>query len=431
MLPLGASVWNYIVIEQKARLDRQGIGRHGLRRVALLGLLGALLSHPGGALALSTPRVPAVLATEPDLFRQVAVFGADDRVLLPKRMAPLERSVGLIFEPRTRAVCTAFCVGADIIATASHCLFGTRGHRPPPLDGVTFRLGKSVLKQKGTRLRGASHRQADLHVLAGSANLNIRPPIDATRDWALARLEAPVCKGGELPFSARSPAALAIQGSERPVYQVGFHLDVGDWRLRLSPPCVVRRPSERIDGRTIAEDFSDAHQLLLHTCDTGGASSGSPLLVDGPRGPEVAGINVGTYLQSRVLTQAGEVVHRYRSDMVANTAVSATAFRPRLPDFARAEIVEKKSDLVRMQEVLSSLGLYDGRIDGLYGPAFRRAIEGFEKADRRPALGLATRQILSRLAVIEAGRAGTIVAGEANGDAPRGAIETGSVTKNR
>ncbi len=37
-------------------------------------------------------------------------------------------------------------------------------------------------------------------------------------------------------------------------------------------------------------------------------------------------INVGTYVRSKVLMQNGDVVHRYKSDTIANTAVASGAF---------------------------------------------------------------------------------------------------------
>ena len=38
------------------------------------------------------------------------------------------------------------------------------------------------------------------------------------------------------------------------------------------------------------------------------------------------GINVGTYVQSKVLMQDGKVTKRLKADTVANTAVAARAF---------------------------------------------------------------------------------------------------------
>ncbi|MDX2308450.1 MAG: peptidoglycan-binding protein [Hyphomicrobium sp.] len=394
----------------------------------------ASLSTGGLAIALATAGTAAALPLAPvrppapatiNSVVPVAVFGADDRVPLPRRLSDLESSIGLLYEPKTRSVCTAFCVAPNVVATASHCLFGTRGHRAPSLASMTFRPASLAKKRGGVKLAGADRGTTQLNVLTGSTNLSVAPPIEATRDWAFARLSQPICKGAELKLGARSAAALSLAGADRPVFQIGFHLDVGDWRPMLSPPCIVRRPTDRIDGRTIAEDFADAQHLLLHTCDTGGASSGSPLLADGPQGLEVVGINVGTYLQSRVLTQAGEVVHRYRSDTVANTAVSVTAFREPLLAFRSAELIEVRADLRLLQESLAALGHYRGDLDGRYGPQLRHAIEAFERSERRLPTGIASRSTLARIQALAAERASASAA--AKTPPTLSTLETGSV----
>ncbi len=340
---------------------------------------------------------------ETTLLRPVAIFGADDRVLLPSRLAALQDKIGLIYEPRSRAVCTAFCIDQQTVATAAHCLFRTRGEKALPLANIVFRLGARP-RQAQSRIAGVGSGAGAQNVMSGSVNLSTRPPIDATRDWALIRLATPVCEAGGLPLSHRTPGHLAADEAERTIYQVGYHGDFGNWALSLSPPCSVQRPAQTREGKLVAEDFADSSTLILHTCDTGGASSGSPLLIDGPRGPEVVGINVGTYLQSRVLTQDGAVVHRYKSETVANTAVSTQAFLAQSAVFTTAEVVGGVPDLRRIQSALTLTGHYIGPIDGLYGPGTRQAITDFEKGERRLPTGLATRTLLRRLQAVVAAR---------------------------
>ncbi len=323
--------------------------------------------------------------------------------MLPDRLRSLEDKIGLFYEPKSRSVCTAFCVDHSTIATASHCLFRTRGEPAMPLSGMTFRLATSP-HRTGTPIAGSGSGAAEQNIVTGSTSLSTRPPIDATRDWALVRLAAPACRAGGLPLSRRTPRELAAASADRKTYQVGYHRDFGDWRLALSPPCRVRRPAENVDDRTIARDFSDTDALILHTCDTGGASSGAPLLVDGPFGPEVVGINVGTYLQSRVVTQAGEVLHRYRSDAVANTGVSTMAFQEQHALFSGATVLKTRRDIRRVQSALAATGYYRGRIDGRYGSDLRQAITAFERAELRIPTGLASTDLLSHLEMIVAGR---------------------------
>lgn len=387
-------------------------------------LAAALLGAPRSAPAIGPTAVPEEDGRAP-LVRPAAVFGADDRVLLPARLKALEGRIGLLYEPRSRSVCTAFCLDKTTVATAAHCLFRTRGERALPLSDITFRLA-TMGRRAGVPIAGAARGAAEQNIVAGTTSLSTRPPIDATRDWALVRLAKPVCRDGGLPLSPRLPAELSADATDRRVYQVGYHGDFGNWRLALSPPCALRRTAQGHGGRAIAGDFSDASALLLHTCDTGGASSGSPLLIDGPRGPEVIGVNVGTYLQSHVLTQAGEVVHRYRSDTVANTGVSARAFLDQQAIFARATVLSERSEIRRVQAALSATGHYRARLDGRYGPELRRAIEAFETDERRTQTGLASVELLRRLeAVLAERRSGPGFAPSAH------EIETGSVPRPR
>jgi len=398
----------------------------GTKPGLLLASLIAFCSAMSPALTALAGSIASYRDTPPRPIVPVAVFGADDRTLLPARMKALEEKIGMLYEPRSRSVCTAFCIDESTIATAAHCLYRTRGERPLPLANVTFRLSSMPKRATGVRIAGAESGAAEQNVVTGTTSLSTKPPIDATRDWALVRLAAPACSKGGLPLARRTPAELSSVEGARPLYQVGYHGDFGSWRLAFSPPCSVRRPGRSEGGRVIAGDFSDASALILHTCDTGGASSGSPLLVDGPRGPEVAGINVGTYLQSHVLTQAGEVLHRYRSDTVANTGVSTLAFVDQRDLFQRASVLEKRAEIRRVQQALIATGHYRGEANGRYTVDLREAIGRFETAERRPRTGIASADLLRRLDAVIAEHAGSAAFEPASET-----FETGSVPRPR
>lgn len=370
---------------------------------------------------LAQPTGPGSGQAHASQVQRIAVFGTDDRVLLPPDKARLRRSIGLLYESRSHSVCTAFCVGDDMIATAGHCLFRTEGERPLRLKGVEFRLQPSGERAVSSRIAGAEHNGEAQHVAAGSLNLRVRPPIDAAQDWALIRLRAPICKGRALAISRQPAEALIKLSAAQRVYQVSYHRDFGNWELAYGAPCAIRRSFEGANWRAIAKDFVDAAHVVLHTCDTGGASSGSPMLIDGPAGPEVVGINVGTYLQSKVLTQHGEVVHRYKSETVANTAVGAGAFRSTRDALARAQILPRRADIVALQRLLAAEGLYSGTADGIYGPLLNAAVRAFERSEGRSETGLATVPLLKRLAARDAERRG------APGAPDPSEIETGSV----
>ncbi len=373
----------------------------------LIGAFLSLLAIPAlspPAAAFSGPRAASRLAP-PHPLERIAVFGADDRVALPSSLKRLSASIGLLYEGRSQSVCTAFCVGDAIIATAAHCLYRTSGERPPPLAGFTFRLPARGLKSSAS-IAGARTGAAAQNVMAGSMRLSVLPPIDASNDWGLVRLSEPICKGAALPVSRRPASELVKLSATQRVYHVAFHRDFADWQLAYAAPCAIRRQFGTADWDAISRDFSNAEEVVLHTCDTGGASSGSPLLIDGAKGPEVVGINVGTYVQSRVLMQNGEVIHRYRADTVANTGVGGATFADGLEAFADAEIVASRARLRELQVLLAGWGYYMGPKDGVYGAAMREAIRAFERSEGRPETGLATEALARRLSALRAEQAG-------------------------
>jgi len=363
--------------------------------------------------------VPAVPGMQ-SLLHPVAVFGQDDRQDLPVAYRALAFKIGTMTDLRSRMQCTAFCVSETVVATASHCLFRTRNEPRPDLAGFRFKLhGRPAAS--AVRIAGTHTGAAVPHVAAGSMDLNVRPPIEATRDWALVRLERPACSAGGLPLSARRAADLTALPPAQQLYQIGYHRDFPAAKLAFGSPCRVSRSFSRADWKTISSDFSDASELILHSCDTGGASSGSPLLIDGDNGPEVVGINVGTYVQSRVLMLNGTVTHRYQSENVANTAVGVHAFQQALRLLDQTRFISTRNDMREVQALLSGMGVYSGPRTGAFNGQSAAAIKVFEHMQGLPITGLATAKVLDAL------RASNIatVAKPQHEAAPR--IETGSI----
>jgi protease YdgD len=327
----------------------------------------------------------------------VAVFGSDERTALPLKYKDVREKIGLLFNTRRPTVCSAFCVAKDVIATASHCVYGTAGEQEARLADFMFARNYDAVRDY-SRIAGHDNGTVAQHILVGGAKLSVRPPIDAARDWALVRLARPVCSKGVLPLRAmRSEEILAAAGTQR-VFQIAYHRDYTPWKLAYSRPCGVARSFATADWEQIAQDFAEPQQLILHTCDTGGASSGSPILMDTETGPEVIGINVGTYVQSKVLMRQGKVKERMKADTVANTGVASTAFAGRLASFEQAQIVATKAEMRELQALLKQRSFYSGRLDGTYGAAVKTAIETYEKAEGLEVTGLATTAILKRLA---------------------------------
>ena len=357
-----------------------------------IALLAAVI--PAGAQTWTAPHAASPAAP---LVRPAAVFGVDRRTPLPPRLRDLQEKLGLLFNVRARSVCTAFCVAKDIVATAGHCLHRTAGEHPPQLADFWFARNYDAVRDFA-HIAGFATGAAAQHVMSGAVSLSIRPPIDAARDWALVRLSRPACSKGALPLAVLEGEQIIREAEARRVFHVSYHRDFTPWKLAYCRDCTVARNFDGADWATITRDFLDPNALILHTCATGGASSGSPVLLETPSGPAVIGINVGTYLQSKVVTQAGEVTRRLKADIVANTAVSSAAFAEQLEVFRGARILASGAQIRELQTRLRQRGLFTGRVDGTYSDALRAAIEAHERAAGLPPTGLATAALLEALA---------------------------------
>jgi protease YdgD len=326
----------------------------------------------------------------------IAVFGSDERSPLPAKYKNVQEKIGLFFNARRHTVCTAFCVASDVVVTAGHCLLGTGAEQPARFADFWFARHFEAARER-SRVAGYANGSATQHVLLGSHRLSIHPPIDATRDWALVRLARPACSKGSLPVRVLPiDKILSEAGAER-VFQIAYHRDYLPWHLAYSRPCGVARSFEAAGWRQIERDFADPETLILHTCDTGGGSSGSPILLDTPEGPEVIGINVGTYEQAKVLMQDGQVKKRLKANTIANTAVASAAFAARLESFRQAAILSTAQEMRELQGLLAQRQLYSGPVDGNYDAAVQAAIEAYETSEGLAVTGLATVALLKRL----------------------------------
>lgn len=366
----------------------------GKRRAVLAALaLAGVAASPLSTLAWQ-PRPPQ--ATTGPMLHPVAVFGRDDRGPLPAKYKEVREKIGLLFSVRGRSVCTAFCVAPDVVATAGHCLLKIAGERAPRIGDFWFLRNYDVVRDI-VHIAGHANGTAALNVMSGSMSLNVRPPIEATKDWALVRLARPACTKGVLPVRVLPVDQIVSEAAAKRVFQISYHRDYTPWKLAYGPPCGVAKKFDTADWATIAQDFVNPEALILHTCDTGGASSGSPLLLDTEAGPEVIGINVGTYVQSKVLMQEGKVMKRMKADAVANTGVASAAFADKLEAFRQASVLTSGAQVRELQTLLKGRQLFAGKVDGNYGAELREAIEAYEKGEGLAVTGLATMATLKRL----------------------------------
>lgn len=357
---------------------------------------------------------PAELPSERLPIKRIAVFGSDDRTNVPARLEAVALKVGLLFNNQSRTVCSAFCVAENVIATAAHCLH--KAHAGAAMRHADFVFARNYDRSRDlVKIDGAATGSAAQNILAGDFRMRVKPPIDAAHDWALVKLQRDACPGGGLTVKAVSSEAMIEQSAAGRIFQVSYHRDWAQWRAAYSKPCQIGRDFDKAPWSSISPDFMDPEHIALHTCDTGGASSGSPVLLETADGPVVIAINVGTYVQSKVTSQRGQIV-RQRSDTIANTAVSAVAFAHLIEPLRSQSIIANGGQMRELQERLKSWNLYNGRIDGKFGPSLRAAIEAHERAIQKPVTGLATQDLLTVLATAP-GRSGT-VAPSSSTDAP-------------
>ena len=227
------------------------------------------------------------------------------------------------------------------------------------------------------------------------------PPIDADRDWAIVRLEAPACSSGGLPLSTRSRGAIETAADRGDIYQAAVHSDLADTGLQKGAPCALPSTFPSAAPDALARDFSNPGAILFHTCDTGGGSSGSPLLIDGPDGPEVVGINVGTYVFSSIAASAevatGTLSHQTNSEPIANTAIVTAQFADAVAALSARDSLDRRQEVRRLQTLLHDRGWFDAPVDGRLSPALVTAIERYEVSAGRLPTGLMQRALLREL----------------------------------
>lgn len=327
-----------------------------------------------------------------------AIFGSDERIDVPEQYTALEGRIGMLYEQSTQTLCTAFCVSKGIIATAAHCLFQPKNNKLPNLTDVTFRLSYGKTYQT-SGINGRHTPFVKNNIAVGTTVFNNEPPLSAPKDWALVKLERPICRFGFLKVDPRPVAELIEKSKEKKVFQVAYHWDYKHWQLAYSKPCKINRDFDQIKWRFIKQHFINFHELVLHDCDTGGASSGSPILMDtgGADGPIAVAINVGTYTRTRILLREGRIVKRLKPDIIANTGVNGTAFSPVIQSLENADLLASMDDMTKLQFELQFRGLYVGTLDGQLGRGTRNAILRFEEAQGLMQTGLPTKTLLRRL----------------------------------
>ncbi|MEZ5857344.1 MAG: trypsin-like peptidase domain-containing protein, partial [Hyphomicrobiaceae bacterium] len=323
--------WRRFLGELRRQRWLRAAGSAGAIAVALLMLAANETASAGPGLS------PGSMPASQSMIRPIAVFGTDDRTAVPRRYQAIAERIGLFFSNPARTVCTAFCVAPNIVATAAHCL-AQPGGAPARVADFMFARGYDK-RREFTRIEGFTTGSTSQSIMSGQFHHRVKPPIDATHDWALVRLSRNACPDGGFAVTPKTVDELMTAARYKRIFQISYHRDWTQWRAAYSAPCQVQRNFNGISWSTIEPDFMDADKMILHQCDTGGASSGSPILMEGAGGISVVGINVGTYVQAKILTDKGKVTLRERAETVANTAVNAIAFADGIEQLRKAAIL--------------------------------------------------------------------------------------------
>ena len=332
------------------------------------------------------------------VLQPVAVFGTDDRGPLPAKYKDVQEKIGLLFNVRGRTVCTAFCVAQDVVATAGHCLHKIAGER---------RRGSAIsgLLRNYDAVRDIAH-------IAGHANgtaalqrdVGLDEPQRAPADRGDAGLGAGAAGAAGLHQGRAADARAADRsdpeggrGQARVPDLLSSRLHAVEARLR---PALRRGQELRDRGMEHRSRRTSPipRCCILHTCDTGGASSGSPMLLDtdaragGDRHQRrhlraVEGADAGGQGEEAAEGRHGGE-HRGGERRVRRQARC-------LP--AGGGAVEPGPGARAADAAQGSASCSPARSTAPTAPTCAAAIEAYEKAEGLPVTGLATLALLKRL----------------------------------
>ncbi|MEM8647193.1 MAG: peptidoglycan-binding domain-containing protein, partial [Pseudomonadota bacterium] len=104
----------------------------------------------------------------------------------------------------------------------------------------------------------------------------------------------------------------------------------------------------------------------------------------------IVGLNVAERYTQRYLRRGKKIIKYYKRKPSYNLAVHPSAFIDHLDLLAPAKLVLGARRLEQLQRALKERKLYTGAIDGMFGPATRRAIRKYQESQDTPVLGMPT-----------------------------------------
>ena len=320
-----------------------------------------------------------------------AIFGADDRKSVPRRLASSAAGIGVLRAQGRGSgnECNAVCVAPQVIATSAHCLyFPARNGSRPNLSAISFRnaFGASAVA-------GTASGQAEWNIIAGSTYKSMLKGWTVSNDWALVRLAKPVCQGATLELAVKNKWGDLFDDVLNDQVFVISHNRYGRLlRQQYASPCDGDQFTLAQALRWILIDIgsNNPEHLVPHRCDFKRGASGSPLLLEQAGKAVIVGINAAESDSKSLKPRVGNEIARQIS---ANFAVSAAAFKDQIELLTAPVLPLSANDTKELQSRLIALGHYVGKADGRYGRGTRQAVLDFEQdhgltATGRPALKL-------------------------------------------
>ena len=324
-----------------------------------------------------------------DLVKLAKSRRKDRRQFVPDKYDTLGLGVGLLVNRANNSICTAFCVGNDLIASNAHCLeWHPKRKQRNDLSNMAFKIladGDVLGETRLTWNKIGSPKQPRLSLLTEGIEGAGRKSF-AYRDWAVARLEYDICGPVVLKFADRKLLKNTRLLRRSRIFMIGFHGDLLKKHKRRSYVECKFQGFDRRAGRRIGR----------HSCYGKKGSSGSPLFIQTARGPRVVAINVGT-LHGRKYHRLPNGRTKTISRWTTYAAVIPARLVERLGRFSNSHYVDEVMSLVDFQKKLKGAGYFRGRTREGYISKTRSAIYRMERAKKLSPLGIPTKELLAEL----------------------------------
>lgn len=293
-----------------------------MRAIAGAALKARVLSLTLGLISLWSPQA---LASPNTLHNAVSALESD-----------LRAKIGILSRPDGAPVCSAFCLTTSLVATAAHCLASRTSASTPDDNRLSFKLIQPSTHQTAPWVARPAPHQSRARLIAGGQTISFHPPINAHQDWAILKLDTPICRTGGVRISPNPNIAKLSAGKRALVSATITSSDSGSPDFDLQPCTATELSAEAKQRQDKETDFANTRGLLFHTCESGPLASGTPLLTQGEAGLAVVGMHIGTYVRSRYVVHKSGHRERTTSRPVAHIAVRAQHLRNALKELSAA-----------------------------------------------------------------------------------------------